>query len=331
MKKRIETLLTVILMALFLSAFPAHALTISPPLYDLGVAPGQSVTESLKVFNETQETNTWYFETQNFTSQGEDGEPSFAGEGNTEDLASWIALPTQPITLAPGETQTVNFTINVPKDADAGGHYAAVFLTSTPPNTNGGAVGVSSRIGALILLRVAGDIIEAGSLQQFGFSSGSGVYASLPVDFTVLFQNSGNVHVKPFGSITVHDASGNVAASILVNQAEQPDGTIAPVGNVLPSSTREFDEMWGTSSSSTQGFWSSISYEWNNFAFGKYTAALHLSYGTEGETIDSSLSFWIFPWQLILVILIGLALLVLLIVFGVRRYNRWIIGRAAGK
>ena len=232
---RLEVLFALIVVALFASALPVYALTISPPLYDLGVAPGQSITESLKVFNETQETNTWYFQTQNFTSQGEDGEPSFVGEDNTTDLASWIVLPSQSLTLTPGQSATVNFTINVPKDADAGGHYAAIFLASTPPSTNGGAVGVSSRIGALILLRVAGDVIEAGSLQQFTLSSS--MYSSLPVGFNVLFKNSGNVHVKPYGAITIHSSSGNgnVVATVLVNQALQPDGTIGPVGADCPT------------------------------------------------------------------------------------------------
>lgn len=316
-------------MALFLGAFiPAHALTISPPLYDIAVAPNQSISDSLRVFNETQETSTWYFEAQNFTSQGQSGEPSFAGESNNEDLASWIVLPSAPLTIAPGETVNVGFTINIPQNADAGGHYAAIFLSTAPPSTNGGAVGVSSRIGALILLRVSGNVVEAGSLTQFKLSSGS-VYASLPVGFSVLFKNSGNVHVKPYGTITIKGL-GAGPATVLVNQAAQPDGTIGPVGNVLPASNREFDESWGTSATGTQGFWSTVSAEWSHLAIGRYTADLHLVYGTQGETVNASLSFWIFPWQLIIVLIVGLALLIFLIAFGLRRYNAWIIHKAAG-
>jgi hypothetical protein len=115
-----------------------------------------------------------------------------------------------------------------------------------------------------------------------------------------------------------------------VNQAAQPDGTIGPVGNVLPASSREFDESWGTSATGTQGFWSAVSGEWSHFALGRYTADLHLVYGTEGETVNASLSFWMFPWQLLIVLIVVVALLLFLIVFGLRRYNAWIIRKAAG-
>lgn len=327
--KEIGISLSIFLATLLFGILPAHALTISPPLYDLGVTPGQSITDSLKVFNETSQTGTWYLETQNFTSQGVDGSPSFAGENNTEDLASWIVLPSQSVTLTPGQSVDLNFTINVPENADAGGHYAAIFLDSSPPSAGAGAVGVSSRIGTLILLRVAGDIIESGSLQSF--TPDAGVHASLPVGFDVLFKNSGNVHVKPYGAITIHNLSGAMVASVLVNQAQQPDGTIGSVGNVLPKSSREFDEFWGTAPTSSLGFWSAVSYEWQNFALGRYTADLHLVYGTKGETINSSLAFWVIPWQLLLTILVALVILIFLVVFVIRRYNAWIINKAAAQ
>lgn len=49
----------------------------------------------------------------------------------------------------------------MPENADPGGHYAAIFLSSLPPTKEGEkTIGVASKIGALVLLRVEGDIRE---------------------------------------------------------------------------------------------------------------------------------------------------------------------------
>ena len=116
--------------AVFVGGASAWALTISPPLYEIGATPGQTLTTSLKVFNETESDSTWYFSTENFTSQGEQGEPKFyaGGTSNTFDLASWIIPPRAPITIKSGETRQVEFVIEVPKNAEPGGHYFLQFF-----------------------------------------------------------------------------------------------------------------------------------------------------------------------------------------------------------
>ena len=318
--------------AVFVGGASAWALTISPPLYEIGATPGQNLTTSLKVFNETESDSTWYFSTENFTSQGEQGEPKFyaGGTSNTFDLASWIIAPRAPITIKSGETRQVEFIIEVPKDAEPGGHYAAVFLNSAPPSSEGGTVGIASRIGTLVLLRVEGDITEQGDLREFTTAGSQSIFGALPIDFYMRFENSGSVHLKPFGEIGITNIFGIPVAAVLMNQGKQPDGQIAPVGNVLPKSTRKFDARWQKSEDATKpaGFLEQLDYERRNFALGLYTATLNLEYGTNGETATSQTSFWVLPWRVILVYGAIGAIILALLFFGVRRYNEWIIKRA---
>ena len=75
-------------------------------------------------------------------------------------------------------------------------------------------------------------------------------------------------------------------------------------------------------------FLSTVGYQWRNFAIGIYSANLQIAYGSSGEGAQDSVWFFVFPWQLSLV----LVLLFILIFFGgralLRRYNRYIIEKA---
>jgi hypothetical protein len=104
-------------------------------------------------------------------------------------------------------------------------------------------------------------------------------------------------------------------------------------GNVLPNSVRRFEVVWQGRGGpippkNRGGFFSQAGYEWNNFAFGRYSAKLKLAYGTKGEVATASYAFWVFPWQLLLLLLVILVILFFLVRFIIRRYNNWVIGKA---
>jgi hypothetical protein len=75
-------------------------------------------------------------------------------------------------------------------------------------------------------------------------------------------------------------------------------------------------------------FIDSIKYQWNNFAFGRYTADLRINYGNKGEVATGSFAFFVFPWQLLLIEVLILGIGFFLIRFIFKRYNRWIIKKA---
>jgi hypothetical protein len=316
----------------FRPANDASALTVSPPTYEIGVDPGQSVTTGLKVFNETTQGGTFYFDTQNFTARGEDGEPDFAQETTKTDLASWIQVPPS-IDLAPNELKEINFSINVPANADPGGHYAAIFLTTSPgaPGGGAGSVGLTGKIGSLVLLRVSGNIVEEGKLSSFSVGNKNNFYDRLPVDFNIRIENPGTVFIKPSGKITISNIFGLKSAELTVNIGKMPDGNYKPVGNILSNSARKFESSWIKSDfgSAPNNFFDELKFELANFALGRYTAKLDLAYGAKNDKkIAGSLVFWVFPWRIILVGFVMIAVVLLLLIGGIRKYNRWVIKMA---
>ena len=117
--------------------------------------------------------------------------------------------------------------------------------------------------------------------------------------------------MRPQGNITIKDTFGRKVTSIDVNSKE---------GAVLPESIRRFDKDNDELSWSPGGF-----------TIGKYTATVLLNYGDPSKQLTQSVSFWVVPWKILLVIGVGILILILLLVLFVKRYNRWVVSRSEKK
>jgi hypothetical protein len=101
------------------SVFPtrtAHAdsYTITPPKYELFANPGDTLSEKLKVRNDSDTDITYQVEIQDFTANGDDGsinlvDPTAPRE--TFSLAKWITTEPSKFTIPAGQESVVSFTI----------------------------------------------------------------------------------------------------------------------------------------------------------------------------------------------------------------------------
>lgn len=304
------------------AAVPAQAITIIPPTLDFQISPGLEYNTTVKLFNETDSTVTYYTEVTSFTAAGESGRPQYNFGAPSEDLSSWIEVGAGPFALESGERISVPIKITAPADAGPGGHYAAVFFSDVPPSAaGGGTVTVGSKIGILLLARITGDVVEKGSVKEFYAGDHTSSFSRLPVHFVTRYENTGNVFLRPTGTIEIKNMLGRPVTSLEFNSAN---------GATLHKSIRKYENVWQKSEvQGNESFWSQYRNERNNFAFGKYTAHLALSAGVDSVVKSTAdVSFWVFPWHFMLVwgaaLLVALFLLWLLI----RRYNHWLINRA---
>lgn len=300
----------------------AFAITMIPPSLEFDVTPNQQYKTTVKLFNEEERALNVYSSVANFGQQGETGLPSYdLNAPVTEGLASWIEVEKGPLTIEPGERIEVIVTINPPKTAEPGGHYAGVFFTENNPNeTTGNAVGVTKGVGVLLLAKVAGEIKESGAIVDFVTDAQK--YSHLPVQFSVRYQNTGNVHIRPSGSITITDMFGRSSGTIEVNTIK---------GATLPLAIRKYDATWEKSQnqqmsgSAWNQFWQAYRNEKTNLGFGKYTATLSLTAGRTGQVQNNAeISFWIWPWHMILVYAVIIVVAILVLWLLIRSYNRWL-------
>lgn len=307
---------------------PVFALTISPVRMEVTADPGQTVMGEMLLFNEEPVVRTFYSSTANFEARGEGGAPHFLEE--RVGLATWIQIQ-ESVTLQPQESVAIPYSIVIPQDATPGGHFAAIFWGTSPPVAlEGGEVAIGGRLGMLGFLSVTGELPEGeGGLTEFGIAEGVKVANSLPVTFFYRFFNETSERIMPQGKITVRNILGLATAELDANVG---------AGNVLPRSTRKFSITWqgGNEARATaaekeaRGFFAIARDQWGNFALGPYRAQLNLSWDKAGTSHGAQVShlFFVFPWQLLSILILIFTVFGFLAVIGIKRYNRWIIENA---
>lgn len=299
-----KKLLTVILATLIVVTsfifsslvFAEEGLTISPPLSELTLNPGTKTTQIIKVTNTGTEVIEVYPVVLDFRAKGETGEPEFytATEADKYALSKWIKFTQTKLTLTPKELVEFKYQIEVPKDAEPGGHYGAIFLATQPSLSKEAIsqISIASMLGSLVLVKVPGIITENGILQEF--TTAKKFYLKPPIDFTIRIANTGTIHFKPQGNITIKSLGGKTVDVLPVNQTG---------GTVLPNSTRKFEE----------------SYNPTKILVGRYTANLQVVYGEAGKTLTGELIFWVLPWWSIAIAVIIVCLIIYCIVRLIRK------------
>lgn len=320
MKKMIAGLFG-LMVAVLLAPAGAHAMTVSPPIYDYtSVNPGDVIMDVIKIYNDSPtQAVTFYPYVANFTfSADEDaGGTPVLYDAQTDPygtaMAKWFKTDLRPIVVGPGARAMVPFSINVPADATPGGHFGSIVFANQPPDQKG-VVSIGAQVGVLMIMRVSGAVTEAGGIAEFGFANPKPWYNFLPVNFFVRFENSGNVHLKPAGSILISDLTGRQVASLAVNAENR---------NVLPKSIRKFKAGWTKDAGGEKQ--SALWNEWHNFAIGQHKARLVMQYGSENKTVSKELTFFVWPWRLICIALGILLLIIFIFSIGKRSFERAII------
>jgi len=291
-----------IFLLMLLPLVPARAqiagegLTISPPLFELNLKEGETSSQTIKITNPTKKLMEVYPVVMNFKASGESGEPAFYPATSEEEkfsLAKWITFNQSKIALTPEQVVEFNFQIKVPSDAEPGGHYGVVFFATEPPQLEKdiSQVAIASMIGSLILGKNPGEIIEKGVLEEF---SAGKFYFKKPIKFLTRIKNTGNIHFKPQGEIMIKDWRGKIVEKVAVNSAK---------GNVLPDSTRKFEESW-------------MPQKW--YTVGRFKADLKLIYGESNQNLSGNLVFWLIPWWSI----VTLAIVIFAVIFLIIRWWR---------
>jgi hypothetical protein len=281
------------------------SLSVTPPIIQLGVKPGDYWASSLKVVNVNPGSLNVYASVMDFSAEGEDGHGKFQPmrEKDPALLASWIDISGNAVEIPPGQSRDIPFSIRVPADASPGGHYAAVLIGTKPFDSNGPngpTVKISSFVSSLFLVRVSGEVEERGGIREF--STDRRMYDEPAVKFALRFENSGNVHIQPQGGVTIFNMWGKKRGEIFLNHNTN-------LGQVLPKSVRKFEFEWNADGSF--------------FDIGPYTAIATLTYGKEArQNVTRTITFWIIPWKETLGVVGGFAALILLLVWGIRRYIR---------
>lgn len=305
-------------------------ITTSPVFLDLYGNPGQSTSTVLHVENNESNPIRINVKLEEFKAYGLNGQAQLYTPPNNTPSLSWVHFSTTSFVAEPNVWNSVTMTINLPKDASLGYYYGVIFAPQTLITTSTNAK-VQGENAILILLDAHSKNANV-QLAISSFKATQGLYQFLPATFDVNVKNMGNIFAVPQGNIYIsRTPNGPVLASLPINSSG---------GNVLPGTTRQFQVSWnnGFPNYQTQRLDGQIitgsngqpstTLTWNlkninEIRLGKYYAKLVLVYNNGVRDIPTSsiLSFWVLPWILIVLILLGITVLG----FGVWSFVHFII------
>ena len=291
----------------------------SPLPIKIATEPGKHVETELRIKNQGNEAEGINVGLMKFKGNSKTGVADLLDLEKNDPVAAWVHFTPQQFLAQPDVWYTIKMTIDVPSTASLGYYLAATFSPASVPGGRN-VTTLKGSAATLVLLNVKG-ANEQRKLTISDFTSQHKVYEYLPASFTVKVHNQGNVYISPVGNVFITKGAKSVS-TLDFNDAG---------GSVLPDSTRNFELQWrsgfpvfqdhledGKTVVTKKGNKQDLKWNFtqiNKFRFGKYTAKLLIAYddGTRDVPLQSTLSFWVIPWKLMIVVF----LILLVIGFGV--------------
>ena len=284
----------------------ASGFKVSPLIYEISVAKGATHTETVYVTNvdTTKAIIARPIVNDFLASSDESGRPQIMFDANQSapnNSFKAIVNSMDSVTIQPGQTAKVSVVISVPKNAEPGGYYGVVRFVSGVNSADDKSLSLSASVGTLFLVTVPGKLTENLSLKDFS-AAHNGSTARLFVnvkDLSIItrLRNTGNIHVAPFGAVTVSKGSKVIEVYEFNNTS--------PRGSILPNSIRKFEDKLKNKS------WS-----------GKYTITASLGYGTTGNLVTMKNTFWVIPLWFVIVVPLIILIVVVSCYLIYRKYRR---------
>lgn len=196
--------------------------------------PGQQVSDGVKIYNNTDQTkNIRVYATDSIISSG--GAFACAQAADTiKEVGGWIKLDKNDISLSPKQSETIDFTVSVPNNAEPGEHNGCIAIQESKSNgTNvGNGIALSLRSAIRVAITIPGRITKELTYKGINFNLKKDKLVA-----AVLLRNNGNVSL---------DATIETSLQNSVKTIESVKGTYATLPKTVTELNFEFKRpFWG--------------------------------------------------------------------------------------
>ena len=294
-----------------------YDVTVSPVFFDLSVNPGDTISNKVRIRNNTNSPLPIKLTVQKMT--GDVNGNLTLRDDPTDQALSWITFDQPTFVAAPLEWTDVPFTITIPKDAAYGYYFAINFNqdNTSPLKRTGAAITGAAAVPVLLDVKKAGAKLDG---KLLSLKTDNSFYEYPPVKFSTVFENTGNVHIRPTGNIFIKDWLGNQIATLTVNEGQ---------GAILPGLKKTFESTWNDGFITIEPKMqdgeikldkngkpeTELKIRWDklpSLRIGRYTASELMVISTANRDIPFTVetSFFVFPWKIAGVILIFILFLI---------------------
>lgn len=293
------------------------SLTISPSTLLLETDPGTPITSSFQVFNNSTEDEYLKVSLLKFNADETGSAPVLREFVAEDEYKDWLKFNVESFVVEPNTWETIQVTFSPPEYAALSYYYAIVVSRQSSLEPQEGETAVIGAPALLTLVTVRSPYAKQ-ELQLKSFRATKKLFEFLPVEFELVVQNTGNIHIAPIGNIFIDGLNKKGIGLIEINKSN---------GLILPGSTRTYTLSWedgfpkyvpeskdgkmvlnkdGTHKNKLQWDFSQA----HLLRIGKFTGHLIFIYdnGIRDIPTEAKVSFWVFPIRIILVLFIIISL-----------------------
>lgn len=275
---------------------------LGPGKIELDLKPGETKTVELTVSNRMGQAEEFEFQIEDAAGGKASDKPVIllGNDRGPYTLRDYIHIPALRFELQNMERARIPVTVTLPADAEPGGRYGSVLVSVVSqkanvgdPNSTSPASAIVSRIGTLFFVTTPGTVETEGELTAFDTIPHRKFFFSGPVNFGLLFENKGAIHLNPYGDVSITNMFGEEVGFVELDP-----------WFVLPQSERTREVTWN-----------------REFLVGRYVATAHINRGYNDMIDERALVFWVIPWKLVAVTFGTITILYLLVKLFFSRFE----------
>lgn len=216
----------------------ASAFALSPMNQNIVLSPGDSYRESFLINNPSTSDSSFNYKIEVTPySVSDDNTDMYDDYSDYNQIVDWITiLGNDTGTVSPNDSITIEYMVNVPEDAPAGGQYAAIRVSEVAQDdSNENTYGIQENIAIAYLLyaEITGNTVHQGEIES---ASVPGFIFSGNIRGISSIKNVGNVHGIAHYTMKVYPLFSNEE---LYTNEEKPEGQV-----ILPGKTLYNESEW---------------------------------------------------------------------------------------
>lgn len=279
------------------AAAQSLSLSLSPPLLEVIIKPGKSVTQVYKIVNNGETTIT-QVKLVEFEAAGVKENPDFVRENWLSLLNQDLALD-QPFLFATGQSRQIVLRINPPAGTKEQDYYRALVISTKPnPEADTSQSSLSQSLVSPILISVTSTGMLSKSARITKFNLPKFIDSFTPLESDIEVGNTGKAYFRPVGKIDLVGNFGKGSYPLTTNI-------------ILAGQTKKLLTEHSASSFFPKTLFLS------GFFLGKYEFSVDFTLDEGTTRINSIKTFYAFPFKAVSVLLLGF-----IIIYFLKRKRR---------
>lgn len=272
---------------------------VGPGKVELEIAPGESKTVLISVSNRTGAAKLFTLEMEDAAGSQDPKTPIvlLGEQTGPYTMKDFIIVSDNSFIIEHNQRVRIPVTITLPKNAQPGGLYGSLLVTTTSVNpvkdTAAPRSAIVSRIGTLFFITVPGAVEKSGEMIEFSTVPPKTFYTEGPISMGILFENTGSMYLNPYGSITIRNFIGEEVGYVEIEP-----------WFVLPKALRLREVTWD-----------------RELLLGRYTITAELNRGYDNIIDTKVIHVWVLPWQMMLGVFVVVFLMFIIVKFITSRFE----------